>query len=184
MADKSHEILEVACGYGRVCIPLAKAGYRVTGLDLMPPYIRRARSDARKLRLRIQFDIGSMMALPYESAQFDRIFCVWSSFNHLLTRRDQRRALNEMHRVLAPGGMAFIDTANGESKSLHQRVEAEGTGPDGRLWGAVFNGVKNLSYVHTRKTLARICDSSRFRKVRVGFKNIFHRRRLVAYLYR
>ena len=184
LCKKRDEILDLACGYGRIAIPLAKSGYHVTGVDLSPNLIKDARIRAKKQDLKIQFDIGTMTNLPHQNENFDKIVCLWSSFNHLLTKREQIKALNEMYRVLRKDGLAFVEMLNGETKKLKQTLKTEGQGPVKRLWGEVFNNVKNLDYIHDRKTLTDICRNSEFSKSKVGFKNMNGRRRLVMYLYK
>jgi 2-polyprenyl-3-methyl-5-hydroxy-6-metoxy-1,4-benzoquinol methylase len=45
--DKKQKILDLACGYGRFTIPLAKEGYDIQGLDLSPDLLKKAREDAK-----------------------------------------------------------------------------------------------------------------------------------------
>ena len=46
LAKKAGRVLELACGTGRVTLPMAKAGARVTGLDLVPAMLDTAREGA------------------------------------------------------------------------------------------------------------------------------------------
>lgn len=184
LSKKGDKILDLACGYGRVTIPVANAGYDITGIDIAPNLVAEAKKQAKKQGLKIRFDLGSMALLPYESESFDKIFCLWYSFNHLLTSQEQIRALNEMHRVLRPGGLAFIDLLNAEKKCLVARVEKEGRGADKRLVEGIFNGIKGIDYMHTRETVKNICEGSAFRRFRVGFGNFNKQRRIIAKLYR
>src|SRR3989344_1113380 len=68
---KSDKILDLACGYGRVTLPMAKAGFDITGIDLAPNLIKQARLQAKKQKLTIDFDVGSMINLPYPEKSFD-----------------------------------------------------------------------------------------------------------------
>jgi len=184
LSKKSDKILDLACGYGRITIPLAKSGYNVVGIDLATNLIREAKLRAKKQGLKVHFNIGSMTKLPYKAQSFDKIFCLWSSFNHLLTRAEQVKALNEMYRVLKPDGLAFLEMINAEKKKIAEKVKKEGVGTDKRIWGEVFNGVKNLDYMHSRKTLKAVCEKSKFELFRVRFSNLHRRRRIVAELYK
>jgi len=89
LCGREHKILDLACGYGRVAIPLAKAGYDVTGIDITPNLVDEARLNAGTEGVKVRFDIGSMTSLPYPDDSFDRIICLWSSFNYLLTKNSQ-----------------------------------------------------------------------------------------------
>jgi SAM-dependent methyltransferase len=105
----SGDVLDVGCGYGRIAIPLAQRGYRVTGIDVSPQMLRAARREARARAVAITFDEGSMTALPYPDAAFDTCICLWSAFNELLEPDEQIQALREMHGVLRRGGVAVIE---------------------------------------------------------------------------
>ena len=121
---KSDKILDLACGYGRVTLPMAKAGFDITGIDLAPNLIKQARLQAKKQKLTIDFDVGSMINLPYPEKSFDKVICLWSSFNHLLTQKDQINTLNEISRILKPKGIAFIEMLNGKSEKMNHQYGA------------------------------------------------------------
>jgi len=182
LSKKSEKILDLACGYGRLTIPLAKAGYNIVGIDLAPNLIREARIHAKKQNLKIRFDVGSMIKLPYKPISFDKIFCLWYSFDHLLTRHEQVKALNEIYRVLTPGGFALLEISNAERKQLVKKLKKEGTGAEKRILGEVFDGVKNISYKHSRKTLRAAVEKSKFKKFSVRFMNLHGRRCIIAEL--
>jgi len=184
LSKKSDKILDLACGYGRLTIPLAKAGYDIIGIDLAQNLILEAKFQAKKQGLKIRFDVGSMTRLPYKPEFFDKIFCLWYSFDHLLTKSEQVKALNEMYRVLKFGGLAFLEVSNGERKKYVKKLKEEGTGKDKRILGEVFGDVKNLSYKHSRQTLRAVCEKSKFKRFSVRFMNSHGRRCIVAELYK
>ena len=66
-------VLDVACGTGNVSIPLARAGARVSGVDIAPNLLEQARARAAAEKLEIAFDEGDAEQLPYEDAQFDMV---------------------------------------------------------------------------------------------------------------
>ena len=102
-------VLDVGCGYGRITLPLARAGYEIEGFDLSPALIEAARRAADAEGLPIAFTVGSMRSLPYPSASFDAVVCLWSAFHELLEEEEQSEAIREMWRVLRPGGFALIE---------------------------------------------------------------------------
>ena len=84
---------------------LAKLGpYDVTGVDISETFVRMASEYAKKEGVRVQFIHGSASDLPLEANSFDLIVCraAFKNFSEPL------RAINEMHRVLKPGGRALI----------------------------------------------------------------------------
>lgn len=184
LSKKSDKILDLACGYGRLTIPLAKAGYNIVGIDLAQNLIQEAKFLSKKQGLKIRFDVGSMTRLPYESESFDKIFCLWYSFDHLLTKSEQVKAINEIFRVLKTGGLAFLEISNAERKKYVKKLNEEGTGIDKRILVEVYNGVKNLIYKHSRKTLQSVVKKSKFKRSSVRFMNLHGRRCIVAELYK
>jgi SAM-dependent methyltransferase len=93
-------VLDVACGTGNLAIPAARAGARVTGLDIAPNLLEQARARAAAESLDIAFDEGDVEHLPYADGQFD---VVMSMFGAMFAPRPERAAA-EMLRVCRPGG--------------------------------------------------------------------------------
>lgn len=99
-------LLDVACGTGNVARPAARAGARVTGLDLTPRLIERGRAKAQSERLDIDWREGDVENLPFADESFDR---VTSTFGHMFAPHHQRAA-DEMARVCRRGGAIVIAT--------------------------------------------------------------------------
>lgn len=106
-AKAKGEVLELACGTGRALIPLARKGFRVTGLDISDEMLKIARSKVRRLskaaRQRIRLIHGDMTGF-HLGRRFGLIFIAFRSFQHLLTKRDQGRCLDCVRRHLVPNG--------------------------------------------------------------------------------
>jgi SAM-dependent methyltransferase len=104
--------LELACGTGRVLIPVAEAGVTVTGLDLSKPMITRARRKVAALpdevRARITVGEGDMRSFRL-NAQFALIYVPFRAFLHLMQVSDQIAALNNIRRHLQPGGRLALN---------------------------------------------------------------------------
>jgi SAM-dependent methyltransferase len=95
-----ESVLDVACGTGNLAIPAARAGARVTGVDIAPNLIAQARLEARLARRTIDFDIGDAEALPYGDDRFDTTVTM---FGAMFAYRPVRAAA-ELLRVTRPGG--------------------------------------------------------------------------------
>jgi ubiquinone/menaquinone biosynthesis C-methylase UbiE len=98
-------VLEVAPGPGYLSVALAKLGpYKITGLDISQSFIQMASEYAKKEGVTVRFIHGSASDIPLEDGFFDLIVCraAFKNFSEPL------KALNEMHRVLKPGGRAEI----------------------------------------------------------------------------
>ncbi|WP_410607435.1 class I SAM-dependent methyltransferase [Amycolatopsis sp. lyj-109] len=103
------EILEVAPGPGFFAVELAKRGFRVTGLDISHTMVEIAREN--RAGLEIDFRQGDITHAPFEAESFDFLVCQ-AAFKNF---RQPVAALNEMHRVLRPGGCAVIHDLNHEA---------------------------------------------------------------------
>jgi ubiquinone/menaquinone biosynthesis C-methylase UbiE len=99
-------VLDVACGTGNAAIPAARAGARVTGLDLVPKLLESGREKAAAEGLEVEWVEGDAEQLPFADGSFDGVF---STFGHMFAPRHQRAA-DEMARVCRPGGSIAICT--------------------------------------------------------------------------
>src|SRR5262245_14821877 len=98
-------VLEVAPGPGYLAVELAKLGaYRVVGLDISRSFVRMASENAARAGVSATFCHGDAAAMPFESDSFDFIVCR-AAFKNFA---EPVRAIDEMHRVLRPGGTALI----------------------------------------------------------------------------
>ena len=101
-----QRVLDVACGTGVVSVTAARLGARVTGLDLTPELLDRARENARIAGVEVDWHEGDVEKLPFGDAAFD---IVLSEFGHIFAPRPEV-ALGEMLRVLKPGGTIAFST--------------------------------------------------------------------------
>jgi ubiquinone/menaquinone biosynthesis C-methylase UbiE len=107
-------VLEIATGPGYFCIELAKLGdFIITGLDISNDLIQIARSNAQQAGVKVDFLQGNASNLQFPDTSFDFIFCSWAIKNF----REPQKVLNEMYRVLKPGGTALIIDLNHDAAS-------------------------------------------------------------------
>ena len=99
-------VLDVACGTGNAALPAARAGARVTGLDLAAKLLDTGRAKARAEGFEIEWREGDAENLPFEDGAFDRVL---STFGHMFAPRHQRTA-QEMARVCRRGGAVVTAT--------------------------------------------------------------------------
>lgn len=112
-------ILELMCGSGRLLEPLARAGHHVTGVDVSPQLLGIARHKlaAAGLLDRVELvEADVRRALP--PGPFSMAIVGLNSFMHLETADDQLAVLNNMHQVLAPGGVLALDLYNPDPREL------------------------------------------------------------------
>ncbi|WP_026122592.1 class I SAM-dependent methyltransferase [Nocardiopsis halotolerans] len=96
-------VLEVAVGTGHN-LPYYPDGVEVTGVDLSPGMLARARARAAGLGGRVDLREGDAQDLAFGDGEFDTVVCALA----LCTIPDQYRALSEMRRVLRPGGLLLL----------------------------------------------------------------------------
>jgi ubiquinone/menaquinone biosynthesis C-methylase UbiE len=100
----SH-VLEVAPGPGYFAIELARLGsFHVVGLDISHAFVRIATENAIRAGVEVEFRQGNASSMPFESDSFDFIYCR-AAFKNFA---DPVGAIDEMYRVLKPGGRAVI----------------------------------------------------------------------------
>ena len=103
--DPGGRVLEVAPGPGFCAIEIARSGrYSVTGLDISRSFVRIARENAARAGVAVDFRHGNASKMPLPDASFDFVVCsaAFKNFSNPIG------ALDEIHRVLAPGGQASI----------------------------------------------------------------------------
>ncbi len=101
-----QRVLDVGCGTGVVAVTAAQRGAHVTGLDLTPQLLERARENGRIADVEIEWHEGDAESLPFTDATFDVML---SQFGHMFAPRPEA-ALAEMLRVLRPGGTIAFST--------------------------------------------------------------------------
>jgi SAM-dependent methyltransferase len=134
-ARERGPVLELGCGTGRLLLPIARAGARITGIDLSAAMLARARARTVRLPLRRRPGavLGDVRALPFADRSFGVVMAPYGFMQSLISDRDVSRTLAEAGRVLRRGGVLGIDLvpdlpAWQEYKS---RVRLNGKGPAG-----------------------------------------------------
>ena len=106
------DVLEVAPGPGHLAVEIARLGrFRVSGVDLSRSFVEIARAAARRAGVDVDFRHGDASNLPFAADSFDLIICqaAFKNFSQPVV------ALNEMFRVLRPGGTAVIQDMRREA---------------------------------------------------------------------
>jgi ubiquinone/menaquinone biosynthesis C-methylase UbiE len=130
-------LLDVACGDGNTTLPAAHAGASVTGLDLAPYLIERAKERAKEQNIDATFDIGDVEAMPYPDASFDMVITM---FGAMFAPRPEVTA-GELVRVCRPGGLIAMANWTPEGfigqmfKLMGKHVKPPAGMPSPLLWG-------------------------------------------------
>jgi ubiquinone/menaquinone biosynthesis C-methylase UbiE len=97
-------IADVGCGTGSLAILLAEAGYRVSGLDLAPAMVKRARAKAAEAGVDAEFVVADAMTPPWPAGTFDAILA-----RHVLWAvPDARLALGRWLELIKPDGRLIL----------------------------------------------------------------------------
>ena len=105
---RGKTVLDLGCGGGFMSEALARKGARVIGVDPSEAAIRAAQDHAEKQALDIDYKAGSGESLPLADHCVDCVVCV-DVLEHVA---DLDRVLDEVQRVLKPGGVFLFDTIN------------------------------------------------------------------------
>ena len=178
------DVLDVGCGQGIDVVQYARAGARVTGIDLTERHVELARSHVEALGLTAAIVQGDAEQLPLPDASFDRV----SSNGVLHHTPDMPAALRQIHRVLRPGtGEARIIVYN--RRSLHywlsqvllEGIVYRGLIEEGSMEGVLSRNVELTSIdarplvrVYSPPALRRMMREAGFADVRssVGVFNV------------
>jgi SAM-dependent methyltransferase len=97
-------IADVGCGTGSLAILLGDAGHSVSGIDVAPGMVTRARDKAAAAGVDADFQVGDAMAPPWPAATFDVVLSrhvVWAL-------PDPERGLRRWFELLNPGGRLVL----------------------------------------------------------------------------
>jgi SAM-dependent methyltransferase len=115
-------VLELACGTGRLTLPLARAGADITGLDLSAAMLKEARAKAAAAGLSVEFVKGDARRFRL-GRKFRLIFFPFNSMQHLHARRDLEGLFACVKAHLAPGGRFIFDVFNPDPRYLSRDTE-------------------------------------------------------------
>jgi SAM-dependent methyltransferase len=165
-AASGQEVLELAVGTGRVAIPIARAGVRVTGLDRSPAMLEVARRKAE--------DVESLTLIEGDMADFDLgrefglVYIPYRSFLHLMTIEAQKSCLRCVREHLVSGGRFALNFFNpdiaaigdwlGPKRGSLQRLEAKDVSDGGKreVWSSrrYLTGTQQLDETRIEERLA------------------------------
>lgn len=104
---KGQAVLDAPCGAGRIAFHLAREGCDVTGVDLRPQFVNRARRRFRNEGLRARFRVMDLRKLDFEE-EFDAAFNWGGSFGYF-SETENLDLIRRYVRALRPGGRLLID---------------------------------------------------------------------------
>jgi SAM-dependent methyltransferase len=138
---RSRQMLEPACGSGRLVLEMARRGWKVSGFDGNARMLAFARERLKRaeLKARLWEDWMQSFELP-KTQTFDLAHCLVSSFKYLQTERDAVACIQRVADCLKPGGLFVL--------GVHLTDYAR-TGQEHEHWLAERDGIRVLCNTHT-----------------------------------
>lgn len=164
-------VLEVAPGPGFFAIELAKLGqYTITGLDISRTFVEIAATNAGQARVKVDFQWGNASAMPFADNSFDLIYCsaAFKNFNEPV------KALDEMYRVLNPGGEAAIVDLRKDAtlEDIDRYIRESGRNwIDGWVTKWTFRHML-LKRAYTEDALVEMAKQSRFGACQIAIQTV------------
>jgi ubiquinone/menaquinone biosynthesis C-methylase UbiE len=144
------DVLEVAPGPGYHAIEIARLGrFQVTGLDISRTMVQIAGENAQQAGVAVDFRHGDVSSMPFEDGSFDLVVCqaAFKNFTQPV------RALDELHRVLRPGGRAVIQDMNRDATraDIDREVrEMRLGGPNAFMTKQILGWLRRRAYSRAR----------------------------------
>ena len=108
---EGKKVLELGCGTGRVCLPLAKAGTDITGIDVSDEMLEEAKLKAKNEKLAIDFQKEDIIHFQSEE-KFHLILCIHNSFSHVNGLENLRSFFDSVKRNLTNDGTFILQVFN------------------------------------------------------------------------
>jgi ubiquinone/menaquinone biosynthesis C-methylase UbiE len=166
---RGSTVLEVAPGPGYFCIELARLGqtrtgdFSITGLDISHTFVEIASKKASEAGVRVDFRQGNASSMPFPDNTFDLLLCraAFKNFGEPV------RALQEMCRVLKPGGRGLIIDLRRDARidSINHAVDEMGLDAVDRLFTKLTFRFFLIRTAYTRRQFEQMLAQANFRSV-------------------
>ncbi len=117
-------ILDLGCGVGRLAIPLAARGYRVTCYDVSPPLLEEARRRARDEGVQLEVVEGDMLwvGTALKGRKYDAVIAMWNTIP-IMDYDQAESVLMQLRGLLRKGGKLLMDVTNRDYMLTHFQGE-------------------------------------------------------------
>lgn len=162
------DVLDLCCGPGRHSVRLAQRGHRVTGVDISAYNLEKAAEQAAEFGGEVTWREADMRETGLVSSSQDAVINIFTAFGYFDDEGNQR-VLEEIARVLRPGGGFLIELINRDSLMRRFEPRSSGRRRDGRLgveerefdavagtitarWEVALDDGERISHSHTVRT--------------------------------
>ena len=129
---KDGAALDLGCGPGRHSVPLARRGFRVTGVDLSAFHLAKAKERAAAAGVAVELVEADMRAFVRPDT-FDLAVSLFTSFGYFEDDRDDQHILRNLHTSLKPGAALVMDVISKERIAKMLQPTVSQRAPDGTL---------------------------------------------------
>ncbi len=164
-------VLEVAPGPGYFCIELAKLGdFSIIGLDISHTFVDIASKKAVEAGVRVDFRQGNASSMPFTDNTFDFLLCR-AAFKNFA---QPVRALEEMCRVLKPGGRGMIIDLRKDAsvESINREVDGMGLGAINKMLTKLTFRTMLLKSAYTKAQFQHMLAQANYRSVDIREEGI------------
>jgi len=168
---EGSSVLEVAPGPGYFCIELAKLGsYSITGLDISHTFVKMAAKKAAEAGVCVDFKQGSASKMPLQNNSFDFLLCR-AAFKNFA---DPVGALQEMSRVLRPGGRGLIIDLKRDASpdEVSRQVDGMGLSTMNRILTKLAFKTMLIKSAYTRQEFQQMLAQAQFSSVDIREEKI------------
>lgn len=116
------QVLDLACGFGRIANRLAQRGFRVTGVEWLGGFLEVAQQEADQMRGKPTYVQGDMRQIGYDG-QFNRVLMMFNSFGYF-TDEENLRVMQRVAQALKPGGRLGFDVIHRDGMLSHFQSDA------------------------------------------------------------
>jgi ubiquinone/menaquinone biosynthesis C-methylase UbiE len=163
-------VLEIAPGPGYLAIEIARSGRTVTTLDISKTFVQIAKENALRAGVAVDARHGSASSMPFPDNSFDFAVCV-AAFKNFTAPLS---AINEIHRVLVPGGEGAIYDLRKDAAPDEIAAEVDKMGLS--AWSTMLTRwifrYSLLKRAYTQKDLERMLSVSRFQSWNIEMSGI------------
>ncbi|MCX6829673.1 MAG: methyltransferase domain-containing protein [candidate division Zixibacteria bacterium] len=105
------KFLDCPCGIGRISLPLAQRGIRVTGVDITVSYLEEFKKTAERRKLKVDLHHLDMRKINFKN-QFEAAGNLWTSFGYFEKESDDFLVIRKIYQALKPGGRFMLHLIN------------------------------------------------------------------------
>lgn len=163
---KTDVVLDAGCGNARNLVEIARRCKRIVGVDSSDNMLSFASKRIAEARLQKKASLteADLRELPFSDGEFDKVFCL--AVLHHLPRKEQRKALRELARVLKPGGRLYVSVWNRDQRKFDgggKEVNGPWRTSDGRK-------VARYYYLFSDKELMLLAEKTGLKVEKVAFE--------------